>query len=333
MSAVLDIVAPVVPVPSLIPETSVDMNARRWLWSAALTEQIHQYLSGHEVIERRTLLPLDTHETIIPPETPARVLIEGQEQDVASPFGSQLSTYTERAAPGTQLPIGVRPKVYSIIRKTAAGLAHDITFGMNAPEERGIGEIVAFRGQFNTLPGPSQLSSLYAILLPVEHRKTLKKTIAWLESEKCAAACEDIPILKAALPEFQNLANLAMFYLVAKLEAAESEIEAAKLNPKGGKESLKGPEREWLRDTERTERSLIAVQQNIAGQERIAQAVVEGLRGQTGTSELDELRAMVRAQGERLEAFETYQAQNANPANAETETAADDAAIEAKGAE
>lgn len=333
MSAVLDITLPPAPLPlAFSPESSVDMNARRWLWSAVRTENISHYMSGHEWLERQKLLPLNTHESLVPIETPAIVVNDGIDGPTESPYGSQLFTYVE-PTPRNLGTLNAKPAIRSGIRKTAAQLAHDIIIGLNSIEERGIGEIVAFRGRFADRPGPAQLSQLYAQILPPEYRVTLKKTLEWLYGPQVLLAIAGVPVLEAALPEFQNLASLGATHLTSSLDAAEGDLANDRLNPRARplRNAMSGPMSGYMAEMERTPQDLVAVRESVDGQDRIAQSIIQGMREAQSlpSSEMAEMRAILELQGRELAELRAA----TQPVVQPQEPAGMDTAIEAKGAE
>lgn len=282
----------------LFTEYSEDVNARRYMWSAAVTEDVTTYRCGHENINRMGLMPIDTFDSIIPTEVPARwVDSGGLESDIISPMGSRFFTYTEPVLPGAVF--GTQPVTQTGLRKTAAQLVHDMTFGLNTLESRGIGEITAFRGQFKDTPG--ELSKLYAIILPVEHRKTLKKAIAWLQGSEAEEACSKNPVARKALPEFRNLALEAEMFLMVRIDKAEAEVKQYHTTGEG-KRRLDEFDKLCLRELERTEASLIPGKQQIEGNaalgKEMAGAFLEGLKVQQG----DQAASLANAQNAELRA-------------------------------
>lgn len=293
----------------------IDFEARRWIWSASLTESLAKFGCGYDEIKRQELLPLNTYTRSIPVEEPAKIVDSGLESEAISPLGSTLFTYAEPVG------MGLPPRRLTGTRRTAAQLCHDILYEFNAVVPRGIGEIKALRGKFATLPtvNPTkahaekeELKALYRQIHPLEVRVTLKKTVDWFSND-VSVALDGAPakwadIVESAWPEFRALAMQAEFFGTDWIDKSETELEQSAKNGQG-KKRLDDTDRHWLRELERTERSLMSVKQSVDANrelgEQIGTSIVEGLKATNSTNNSDDVLtrlAALEAENKKLQA-------------------------------
>lgn len=325
--------------PFLKQETH-NLDARRWMWSASVREDLSAYPCGHSYIERQSLMPVNTYSKVIPTEIPAVGLDSGHNPiDMNNPYGATFSTVR---IDNSRSLTTQEQATQTVLRRTAAGLCHDILLGVNTlGQQRGIGEIEAFRGLFETAAEEEELSALYEVILPHVHRQTLKKALAWLTAlnfklEKGieneldrmpAPIAQYVSVAEKAVPQFLNLAREAKNFITSWVNSSEAEVQQY-ANTGKGKDSLDDFDRHCLFDLERVEAPLKAAQASLDGNaalgDRIGASIIEGLKMNaqppTVTSEqFNDLLAKFAAQEEKLEQLAAQNAAATPTEGAETE--------------